>query len=165
MKTVSYGALIGLGLAIVVMLLDWLFPPGSISFVVAETLGYTSMVVFTALVILILRARRNETPRWGFGIALREAWAAMLVISLVFGVSLFVYWQFLQPESLLRLYEYYQQTLQAVGDESAAAQLADMERNREHYLNPAFQAGVMAATVLAVGLFVGALCAYLTRRS
>ena len=131
-----------------------------------EVIGYGSILLCTAFVILGIRRYRDEKGgSIGFGESLKVGALIMLFPALAFAIYNVVYTEYLDPEFASKYYEY--QLDKALADADPAEYetvRASMAAQKEMFANVPFQTVVMFFTVYVIGFIVNVVASLVMSR-
>ena len=127
----------------------------NMDYTIAERLGYLSILIALSFVFFGIKAYRDEVGEGyiQFSIGLKVGSIISLFPSAAFFIYTALLFLFQGEEFMTRMY-------QNVPEE----QLAQFEANKELYLNPLFQGGVMFATVFLIGFVIALISSWILLR-
>jgi hypothetical protein len=132
----------------------------------SEVVGYLTMLAAMGLIVFALREYRARLGgSLGFAAGLKLGVLVSLIAASLFGVATAALYAAMGPEQTDAFMRIYMEHAAGPDPAAQARALADYESNRGLWLNPAFQAFIMFATVLPIGVLVSLLAAWWLRRT
>jgi hypothetical protein len=165
----KYGAGYG-GVMVALFVLSYLLiGVGPETFDIEEKIGYGTMILTSAAVIMGIRAFRDRRNggRLSFGQGLRVGAGISAVGGLIFGAYNFILVTWIYPEFYEEYMTYYAEKIRSSGRaaEAIAAELQKLEATPEWMGSALGQGVVMFVTVFAIGFVVAVIGSVALRRS
>ncbi len=132
----------------------------------SEVVGYLTMLVAMGLIFFALREYRTRLGgALGFGAGLKLGALVSLIAATLFGAATAALYAAMGPEQTDAFMRLYMEHAAGADPAAQAKALADYEANRGMWLNPAFQAFIMFATVFPIGVLVSLVSAWWLRKT
>lgn len=133
----------------------WAIWGTSVDYNTSELLGYASMIISLSFVYFGVKAYRDEQNggQITFGKALGVGSLIALLPSLAFAIYTVIFFVLMGDKWTAYALE-----------NMSEAQLAQFEANRELFMNPWFQAGIMFLTVFMIGFAYALISAFILKR-
>lgn len=167
-KWIFYGLYAGLTMILISIITNLLMPISLENYSTAEALGYLSILIGFLFVFFGLRAiRRKLGGEMKFSTALQYGLGISLIAAVMFAVYTALVLRVLYPDFADVAAEYYTQQINtsALTEAEKTEEIAQMQAMMANSDNFWFQSLVMFVTVLAVGLLVSLVSAFLVTRS
>lgn len=148
------------------MLIAW-FLLNELPFSVQEVIGYSSMIVSLLFVYFGIRYYRDSENEGiiSFGKAVLIGILISLIAATAFGILDVIYVTYLNPNFMT---DYYNITIEEMRTTLSAAvfetKLADMEAQKELFMNPIMNFLFMFATVLIIGFIISLISGLLLQK-
>ncbi|UJH68687.1 DUF4199 domain-containing protein [Allomuricauda sp. SCSIO 65647] len=166
-KTVLRYGLYG-GITICVLFLLAWFMGNGLSYSLQEVIGYISMVVSLSFVFFGIKhfRDRENNGRVSFSKALAIGVLISLITALVFGVLDVIYVEYLNPEFMD---DYYDRSIAQLRTTLPAneyeAKVAELEAEKELFMNPIFSFLIMGMTVFVIGFIISLISSLILQRN
>ena len=140
----------------VLFLLGW-FLGKNLSYAIQEVIGYTTMVLSLIFVFFGIKHYRDKENNGvvSFGKALAIGILISLLAALAFGILDVIYITYINPDFTS---EYYTHIVEEMRSSLSKAEfkmkLAEIEAQKEMFLNPLFNFLLMSATVFIIGFII-----------
>ena len=131
-----------------------------------EIIGYSSMIVSLIFVYFgIKHYRDNENDGTvGFGKALLIGILISLMAALAFGILDVIYTTFINPDFMAEYYEGMLEQAQSLPAEEFEVRKAELESEKEMFLNPFMHFIMMSMMVFVIGFIISLLSALILQR-
>jgi len=160
-----YGLYGALSICVLFLLSLWL--GDGLSYGAQEVIGYTTMVISLGFVFFGIKHFRDKENNGtvSFKKALVIGILISLITALAFGLLDFIYVKYINPGFME---EYYTNNLQILEDSLPAAEFevkkAELESQKELFMNPVMSFVLMSVTVLMIGFIISLLSALILQR-
>jgi hypothetical protein len=131
-----------------------------------EIIGYSSMVVSLLFVYFGIRHFRDRENNGmvTFGKALRIGILISLMASLAFGILDVIYVKFINPDFMTEYYDRMLEQSQSLPVEEFEIRKAELESEKEMFLNPFIHFFIMSMMVFVIGFIISLLSALILQR-
>ncbi|MFD0861131.1 DUF4199 domain-containing protein [Sungkyunkwania multivorans] len=165
-KTVVRYGLFG-ALAICALFLLSLSIGDGLSYSTQEIIGYASMVVSLMFVFFGIKHFRDRENggKVNFGKALLIGVLISLITAFAFGLLDFVYVKYLNPDFMTTYYDHSVEQLKAsLPAEEFEVKLAELEAEKELFMNPLMSFAIMSMTVFVIGFIISLISSLILQR-
>lgn len=165
-KTILRFGVYGIITIFILSLLIWSLI-GSMDDVTGEIIGYSSMVISLLFVYFGIKHFRDKENNGllTFGKALLIGILISLMVSLAFGLLDVIYVKFINPEFMTDYYARNLEQLQAsLPAEEFEIKKAELESEKEMFLNPFIHFFIMSMMVFIIGFIISMLSALVLQR-
>lgn len=165
-KTILRFGVYGIITIFILSLLIWSLI-GSMDDVTGEIIGYSSMVISLLFVYFGIKHFRDKENNGivTFGKALLIGILISLMVSLAFGILDVIYVKFINPEFMTDYYARNLEQLQAsLPVEEFEIKKAELESEKEMFLNPFIHFFIMSMMVFVIGFIISMLSALILQR-
>lgn len=163
--SLKWGGISG-GIMVALLLIShFLFPTTDpAQFDAAEIYGYAAMVASLAILYMaILEMEKSGSPGPSQWQKILACSGAAVVAGFIFGLYNVFYTSVLNPEFLDTYYDYYISQLPVQSGPDYEEKVAALEADKAMFMSPLTQFLVMGATVVAIGIPMSVLLAFLRR--
>jgi len=131
-----------------------------------EVIGYSSMVVSLLFVFFGIKHFRDKENNGivTFGKALLIGVLISFMVSLAFGILDVIYVKYINPEFMTEYYEGMLEQAQSLPAEEFEARKAELESEKEMFLNPIIHFFIMSMMVFVIGFIISLLSALILQR-
>lgn len=150
----------------VLSLLAWLVGV-NLEYTTQEVIGYASMVVSLSFVYFGIKHFRDKENggKVSFKKALTIGVLISLITALIFGVLDIIYVEYINPEFMDDYYNHsIAQMKSTLPTAEYEAKVAELEAQKEMFMNPLFTFMVMGMTVFVIGFIISLVSALLLQR-
>lgn len=140
---------------------------GSMDDVMGEIIGYSSMVLSLLFVYFGIQHFRDKENNGivTFGKALLIGILISLIVSFAFGILDVIYVKFINPDFMTDYYaRNLEQLKEALSAEEFEIKKAELESEKELFLNPFMHFFIMSMMVFVIGLIISLLSALILQR-
>lgn len=163
----KYGLIAGTIIVMVPVISELIIGYGADSFKTGEIIGYSTMILSLMMIFLAVREYQKNHPDEVVGFAKIVAIGAgiSLIAGVMFGIYNVIYVRYLHPDFMQEYYQYYVQNIQNSGATKAEIdrQIAELEQQKEMFMDPTFNFFLMFLTVFIIGMVVSLLSGFFQR--
>ncbi len=137
----------------------WIFIGTSMDYSTSEIIGYVTIGLAMVFVFLGIKTYRDKEGNGA--ISFGKGFQIGTLIALFPSAAIFIFTALL---FMMKGEEFLAYSLENMKDAGSEAQLAQFEANKELFMNPFFQGGVMFLTVFLIGVVVAAVSALILKK-
>ncbi len=160
-KIIKYGLIAGTIIVGIPLISGLIMGYGEETFAMGEIIGYSTMIFSLMIIFVAAKKHQQDNPDEiiGFKKIFLMGTGISLIAGIMFGIYNVVYVTYIDPEFMQNYYEYSINNIRSSGisTELANQQIAEIEQQKEMFMNPVVSFFAMFVTVFAIGLIVSVI--------
>ncbi|MBV1908258.1 MAG: DUF4199 domain-containing protein [Kangiellaceae bacterium] len=163
----KFGLIAGTIIVMIPLITGLIIGYGPETYKTGEIVGYSTIILSLMMIFLAVKEyqKRNPEQTVGFLKILAIGAGISFIAGLMFGIYNVIYVTYIDPEFMHTYYQYYIQSIQSSGAsaEVIEQQIAQLEKEKEMFMDLTFNFALMFLTVFMIGLVVSVISGLLQR--
>lgn len=158
---IKYGLIAGSIIILIPVLTDLVIGYGPETYKIGEIIGYSTMILSLLIIFLAVSEYQKKHPNenMGFGKIVLLGAGISAIAGIMFGIYNVIYVTWIAPDFMQEYFAYYIENIRNSGAAEAEIQqqIAQLEEQKEMFMNPVVNFLAMAVTVFGIGLIISVL--------
>ena len=160
-QIIKYGLIAGTIIVLIPSISGWIMGYGEDTFATGEVIGYATMIF--SLMMIFVAAKQYQTAHPDLILGFKELFflgaGISLIAGIIFGIYNVIYVLYIEPDFMQNYYEYSINNIRdsAISPEIAEQQIAEIESQKEMFMNPIVNFFLIFITVFVIGLIVSVI--------
>ncbi|TQV81433.1 DUF4199 domain-containing protein [Aliikangiella coralliicola] len=162
-KILKYGLISGGVIVLIPVLGSMIIGTGPESYRMGEIIGYSTMILSLLVIFMAVNEYKKNHPDESISAKqiMLIGCGVSAIAGLMFGIYNWIYVTFLVPDFMDQYFNYYIETIRNGGgtQQEIDTQIADLQQQKEMFMNPLVSFFVMFVTVFAIGFIISIVSA------